>query len=559
MKYFVTARPEEYDDLDPNKVKLGTIDQFIEWCESEDIFQLDTETTFVPDSADVLDERELLLIQFGSIDKKVQWLIEYTVFNDIVWQNQLRSLFEDTNNTFILHNARFDYIVIKKWLGMRVENVHCTFLMSKVLNTGYDLEKGYHSLAGLLQRFLGITIDKSEQTTFTKDVLTPNQIEYAANDVLYLYDLMLKLKPLLESWNLWKLYDRVERQVVKAYGDMELNQMRFDSNHWDKLIVDLKRDDTRIEKELNDIVMKDQTLVTYLKNSNLVLGLSLIQPRDKLLLNWASNITRKGALQLLVPELKDLDRFTKPELKKIYKADGVLSAKSSKILALYLDRNFTILNKYLRVYYKDWLVNNGHFLFKDSILINWASSIHKLYIFQFYYPKLKNTDAKALAKIHTNKLIAKYKEYSKVHKYLTTYGEKFRIKYVNKDSMIAPSGCRQILNTGRIAFGILLQMPGQARFRNAFLPPKDDWVFVDSDYSSMEVLLMAYAANEMSFIDAVKSGKDLHMMSASLIFENKWKDIAEPGCKNLIDGSKCECKKHNQLRTFSKAITFGLA
>lgn len=102
-------------------------------------------------------------------------------------------------------------------------------------------------------------------------------------------------------------------------------------------------------------------------------------------------------------------------------------------------------------------------------------------------------------------------------------------------------------------------MPAKAKFRNAFLPPHNDWVFVDSDYSSAEVCIMAHAAGESVFLDAVKTGKDLHMMSASLIFADEWLQLAEPGCTQIIDGSKCECPGHNKKRKISKAITFGLA
>lgn len=102
-------------------------------------------------------------------------------------------------------------------------------------------------------------------------------------------------------------------------------------------------------------------------------------------------------------------------------------------------------------------------------------------------------------------------------------------------------------------------MPGTARFRNAFLPPEKNWVFVDSDYSSAELLIMACAANETAFLDAVRSGKDLHMMSASLIFADKWADVAEEGCIHIKSGEQCECAEHNKLRKISKTITFGLA
>jgi DNA polymerase-1 len=82
---------------------------------------------------------------------------------------------------------------------------------------------------------------------------------------------------------------------------------------------------------------------------------------------------------------------------------------------------------------------------------------------------------------------------------------------------------------------------------------------VDSDYSSAEMMIMACAANETAFLDAAKKGKDLHFMSASLLFADEWASLAEPGCKQIIDGSKCDCPGHVKKRKFSKAISFGLA
>jgi len=557
MIHLLTAR-EDYNDFTSKDFKVSTLEEFKNWVKNIELFQLDTETTFVSDSADVLDERELLLIQLGDINKDDQWLIDYTVFHSPKYKALLKSLFEDTNKAFIAHNARFEYIVIKYWLGIRVENVHDTFLMSKVLNTGYELEKGYHSLAGLVKRFLDINLDKTDQTTFTKEIMTISQIEYAASDVLYLYDIFKPLKTLLNSWSLWELYNKVERHVVKVYGDMEIDKMRFDGDYWDSLTAELQEDDELIEEELNNFVFNDPKLVKYLKLSNLVIGLSLIQPKDKLNLNWASNISRKLVLQKIIPELKDVGKFTKPELKKLYKAEDTLSEKSSKLLKLYLDRDFTKLNRYLKINFKLWLINNGLFIKENSVLINWSSHIHKLHIFQFYYPHLESTNAKAINRITANKLINKFKEYSKVHKYRTTYGENFRNKYVNSKNMIGPVGCRQILNTGRVAFGILLQMPGQARFRNGFLPPYKDWVFVDSDYDGAELAIMAWLAKEESLLKVIRNGQDAHMFVTEKLFPNEWKAGAESNCIQLTTGKRCECEIHNKLRKSGKTFNFGI-
>ena len=145
-----------------------------------------------------------------------------------------------------------------------------------------------------------------------------------------------------------------------------------------------------------------------------------------------------------------------------------------------------------------------------------------------------------------------------MHKNVTTYGENFIKKYVSRNNTIVPRGCRSILNTGRIAYGILLQMPSKAKFRNAISPLQDDWVFVDSDWSSAELLFAAYVAKEFAFTDAVREGKDAHSMSAAKVFKEVWTNAAEPGCEHAISGKRCDCKEHGKLRTISKTVTFGL-
>ena len=450
MKYLLSDRPEEYSHISSDICKLIDIEVFKQWTQGKEMFQLDTETLFIDDGPDVIEDRKLVLIQVGDIDKQDQWLIEHTVFQNIVVIDFLKEFFQDINNSFICHNAFFEYTVIKANLDIRVENVHDTFLMSKVLNTGLDLEKGYHSLAGCLLRFFDIEMSKESQTTFTFDVLTSAQIMYASDDVLYLYDLFITLKNLLISWDLWFVYNRVEREVIKVYADMGINEMRFDTKYWRSMSDILVIDDHKKEQELNTLILQDKKLVHYLKISSKVLGTSLIQSEDKILLNWGSNKIRKKILQKIIPDLITVDKFTKPELKKIYKAD-ILTVTENKILNLYLEKKFTILNRYIRTYYKDWLYNNGYFVKKNDITINWNSNPHKLYIFQYYYPKMQNTNAKTLSRIYTNPLINKYKQYAKVHKNVTTYGENFIKKYVSRNNTIVPRGCRSILNTGRIA------------------------------------------------------------------------------------------------------------
>lgn len=101
-------------------------------------------------------------------------------------------------------------------------------------------------------------------------------------------------------------------------------------------------------------------------------------------------------------------------------------------------------------------------------------------------------------------------------------------------------------------------MPGKAKFRNGFWPPEDDWVFVDSDYSSAELAIMAYMAGEASLLDVVRTGKDAHMFVAQKLFPDEWAAAAEDGCIQLTTGKQCKCPKHNDLRKSGKSFNFGI-
>lgn len=562
MIYFVTSRKEdytfldfeEYDDLEMTDDILA----FVSWQYDEPRIQLDTETNIVEDGPMQHELRKLYVLQLGSMDKEVQYVIDMIDLSDD-WVEAIKACLSNEDTSFICHNAKFEYLVIRSNLGVTIEDVHDTYLMSRIINTGLDLMPGYHGLAGCLRRFFNVEMDKEQQTGFTGAPLTADQIGYAALDVMFLEDLFIKLKELLENWNLYKLYNEVERQVLKAYCDMELTPMRIDMKYWNILTQSFIVEAKSIKAELNDILMEDLKLVKYLKNSLRVLKKNLVQPNDEYKINWASTIFKRDALGVLAPSLP-VEVKTKPQIKKFLKEQGdKIPLDQKTVLTLYMARSYEKLNEVLINNHDEFLRSKDYFVPENTVLVNWASPVDRLYVFQFYYSKLEDTNSKSLIRIKKNKLITRFKDWTKANKNVTSYGERFANKYVKDGDMIAPFKLNQILATGRISFGILLQMPAKTdKFRNAFFPPNKGDVFVDTDYSSMEVLIAAYAAGEIAFITAIKQGKDLHSMSASLLFKDKWKKLAEPGCEHLKTGKRCKCIGHSKFRDFSKTVTFGL-
>ncbi|HYG91695.1 MAG TPA: ribonuclease H-like domain-containing protein [Azospirillum sp.] len=107
----------------------------------------------------------------------------------------LRRLLTDPEVTKLFHFARFDVAVIQAYLGVVCQPVYCTKVASKLVRTFTDK----HGLKDLCKDLLGVDLSKQQQSSdWGAEELTPEQMKYAASDVLYLHDLKDKLDAMLE-------------------------------------------------------------------------------------------------------------------------------------------------------------------------------------------------------------------------------------------------------------------------------------------------------------------------------------------------------------------------
>lgn len=107
----------------------------------------------------------------------------------------LKKLLKDSKILKIMHFARFDMAILQKYLGVKVKNVYCTKIASKIARTYTDA----HGLKALTKELLGINMNKQEQTSYWgSNSLSNEQLEYAVHDVLYLHELKRKLDEQLE-------------------------------------------------------------------------------------------------------------------------------------------------------------------------------------------------------------------------------------------------------------------------------------------------------------------------------------------------------------------------
>ncbi len=93
----------------------------------------------------------------------------------------------------IFHYARADLAFIKYYLKVEVSNIEDTKIQSKLARSYSDK----HGLKDLIKEFLNIDISKQYQSSDFGGDLSPAQIKYCANDVIYLHKINSKLNDIL--------------------------------------------------------------------------------------------------------------------------------------------------------------------------------------------------------------------------------------------------------------------------------------------------------------------------------------------------------------------------
>jgi ribonuclease D len=137
----------------------------------------------------------------------------------------LVNLLSDKSISKIFHFARADLAHIKWYLKVDVENVECTKIQSKICRTFTES----HSLKTLIKEFIGIDVSKALGQSDWGGELTSKQLQYCANDVLFLHKIHEELNKMLERekrMNLYKdcikfLKTRVEADIA-GFKDIDL-------------------------------------------------------------------------------------------------------------------------------------------------------------------------------------------------------------------------------------------------------------------------------------------------------------------------------------------------
>ena len=137
----------------------------------------------------------------------------------------LKKVLEDDRVNKIFHYARADLLFIKKYLNVKIENVDCTKIMSKLARSYSDK----HGLKDLVKEFIGVDINKNLQSSDFGGNLTDKQLQYCARDVVYLHDIFLNLEKILQRENRYQLY----KNTIKFINSrVDLDLASFNTDIW---------------------------------------------------------------------------------------------------------------------------------------------------------------------------------------------------------------------------------------------------------------------------------------------------------------------------------------
>jgi len=135
----------------------------------------------------------------------------------------LTKLLSDENTTKIFHYGRADMAHIKYYLKTDTNNILDTKIASKLARSYSDS----HSLKTLIKEFINIDISKQFQSSDFGGELSPAQLKYCANDVIYLHKIHEGLNKILERENRIELYKDCLK-FLKTRVDLDLALFKDD-------------------------------------------------------------------------------------------------------------------------------------------------------------------------------------------------------------------------------------------------------------------------------------------------------------------------------------------
>lgn len=501
MIYFVTGQRGLFEFPDA-KYKCISVEESLRILEPLRVVGLDTETIGTE-----IWQGMILTLQLGN--KENQVVIDCMTINVKQYKDYLES-----DRLFIIHNAKFDL----RWLYKEhivVRNVYDTYLAEKILYLGFPPGIISLSLQACCDRYLNVFLDKTVRGKIHAG-MTEDVIVYAANDVVYLEDIMNSQLSIISARGQRVALD-IENEFVRVLAYIEFCGIRLDPEKWKaKMAKDAER--LRVaEQKLNEWV------VDYVMKKN-----------DPSLISINYDFNNKGkpakladSVYVVIPAPSLFSEFdTGPQC--------IINWNSSKQVI----RLFEELGFYLLV--------------KDKKTGKMKKSVESKYI------ELQ-VDKSTIAPL--------YLEYSAAFKVVTSFGQNF-LDAINPVTQRIHPTFNQMMDTGRLSCGSggkgkggktkdddiaeeedenkdtttqsndksvnIQQLPATEETRAAFIPEKGH-MLIDCDYGDQEGHVFTELSGDKEWIDFYNdpNQRDGHSFVAKMCFPKDLDGIEEKDVKKM--------------------------
>ena len=480
MIYLVTASQQLFES---EIYKVISVEESLTIMNDWKMIQCDSETTGTYAKID-----KLLCTQFGNPEKTIQVVVDCTTIDIRNYKGIMEKKY------LIFQNGKFDLQFFYNY-GIIPRKIYDTMVVEQLLHLGYPSGTISYSLKSIAQERLGINIDKTVRGQIIWRGLDEKVIEYAGNDVVWLYDIM---KSQIEDCKKQgcMVGAKLECDFVPVIAYLEWCGIKLDANKWK---AKMKKDKENLEeaiKNLNDFVVRTPSLKQFTfidRQGDLFSGFNL-EPQVKI--NWSSS-------QQVVKVAKILGFNTTVQDKKT-------GEDKDSVLEKALKGQKGINDEFLRLYF-DY---QGY----TKVVSSFG---------QGHLNAICPTDGR----IHTI-----YKQLGATSGRMSC-GSQQPNKTLAKANKVNPSECK---------YPNIQQLPADEPTRAAFVAEKGN-LMVDCDFSALESRLGADIYNEKSMQDEFLYGSgDIHSLCAKMVFHEELKDIDVKDVKH----------KRPDLRKLVKPIEF---
>ncbi|MBV9923448.1 MAG: hypothetical protein JOZ96_00300 [Acidobacteria bacterium] len=372
----------------------------------------------------------------------------------------LRRLLAATRPVKCAHNAKFDAKWVQHYLGVEMcgefdsgaENrneveragLFDTLLASQLVSAGEQEDR--HSLASVSERYLNLTVDKTQQVSDWGGALSAAQLEYAARDAAVMLPLRLKLVEALRA-NALTRTAQLEFECVVPLAALELAGVYLEQECWRAKLKEIAKRRDELHEILQDELAEEPAQQ------------SLFGPA-RANINLDSHVQLTRALKRVLPAGEEI-----PDSTRNWKLEPL--AVKYAVVRNILD--YRTLQKTLK--------------FGETLL----ESINP--------------------------------QTGRIHSHFHQIG--------------APTGRMSCTDPN------VQQVPHAFDMRRCFRAPEGRKL-VDADYSQIELRILADFTNDPGFVEAFRTGADLHRVTAAQVFGVKLEEVSK------------------EQRDFAKRLNFGV-